>query len=185
MRALALCGSLRAESVNLALLHALADAAPASAQLQIFTGLHSLPLFNPDNEDQDILALSAFRQALWAADAVVIACPEYAHGIPGAFKNALDWVVGSAEFDQKPTLLLCGMSRSVHAPQHLAEVLRTMGAVVLGPYSAGLPSRLPEAVAALQTPDQKVTLRGWWQELAEAARPASFPKACLNAVTPL
>ncbi|GAA5503097.1 hypothetical protein Dxin01_02846 [Deinococcus xinjiangensis] len=165
MKVLALCGSLRAESVNLALLQTLTEINP---NVKVFDGLRDLPLFNPDNEAQENAAVTAFRLALREADAVAIACPEYAHGIVGAFKNALDWVVGSAEFDQKPTLLLSALSRSAHAPAQLAEVLKTMGAVVVGPYSAGLPSRVAEAKAALTTPEAQGKLRGWLQHLAES-----------------
>lgn len=166
LKVLALCGSLRAESVNLALLRALAGAAPDGVQVQFFDGLRHLPLFNPDEEDAAHAAVTKFRAALREADVVVIACPEYAHGIPGAFKNALDWVVGSAEFDQKPTLLLAASARGQHAPAQLAEVLRTMGAVLIGLHSAGLPGRLPEAKAALQLPEAQERLAGWWAVLA-------------------
>lgn len=164
MNALALCGSLRAESVNLALLRAFANAAPPHVRVQMFDGLRDLPLFNPDKEETKNAAVTAFQMALQNADAVVIACPEYAHGIPGAFKNALDWVVGTNEFDGKPTLLLCASARPQHAPAQLAEVVRTMGGQVTGPYSAGLPSRLPEAEAALRTPEAEARLAAWWAE---------------------
>ncbi|WP_245619289.1 NADPH-dependent FMN reductase [Deinococcus marmoris] len=76
-------------------------------------------------------AVSALRAALNTADAVLIACPEYAHGLPGAFKNALDWVVGSGELSGKPVLALNTSARSIHAPAQLTEVLRTMDARVL------------------------------------------------------
>lgn len=159
MNLLTLSGSLRRDSANTALLQALADVAPASFEVRHFDGLRDLPLFNPDTEEQQNAAVSAFRVALAWADGVAISSPEYAHGIPGAFKNALDWVVGSAEFDGLPTLLLCASARPQHAPAHLAEVLRTMGAKVCGPHALDLPRGLAEAQTALRDEEKRGQLR--------------------------
>ncbi|MHA0038861.1 NADPH-dependent FMN reductase [Deinococcus sp. PESE-13] len=159
MKLLALSGSLRADSVNTALLRALAEAAPAGVRVELFDGLRDLPLFNPDDEERENAAVTAWRAVLRGADAVVISSPEYAHGIPGAFKNALDWVVGSAEFDGKPTLLLGASARPQHAPTQLAEVLRTMGARVQGPHLLDLPGNVAAAQAALRTPARQAEAR--------------------------
>lgn len=167
MRIVALSGSLRQFSVNTALLQALAQSAPAGIQIEVFSGLRTLPPFNPDLEEQDVEAVTAFRRALAQAEAVVVSCPEYAHGLPGAFKNALDWVVGSAEFDGKPTLVLCASARSDYAPAQVAEVLRTMGAEVSGPVKLDLPRDFAQAQAVLAQPDLKpqlAALASWLNE---------------------
>jgi chromate reductase len=66
-----------------------------------------------------------------AADALLISTPEYAHGLPGSLKNALDWLVGSHEFPGIPFGLVSTSSRSVHAPAQLLDVVRTMSAVIV------------------------------------------------------
>jgi len=132
-RVLCLSGSLRRISSNRAALEAAQQLASASLELQLYDGLGSLPLFNHD-DDRDPLPASvlALREAVGRADALLVACPEYAHGVPGAFKNLLDWLVGSLEFPGKPVLLLNTAARgSYHAQEALAEILRTMSAELL------------------------------------------------------
>lgn len=75
--------------------------------------------------------VAEFREQIIAADALLIASPEYAHGVPGALKNALDWMVGNDSFVDKPVGVLGISPRSVHAHDALREVLRTMSAQVV------------------------------------------------------
>lgn len=134
-RVLCLCGSLRRVSANRAALEAARELAPAPLQLELYGGMVGLPLFNPDVE-MGVLPepVRALREAVGAADALLIACPEYAHGVPGAFKNLLDWLVGALEFPGKPVLLLNTSARaSHHAQDALLEVLKTMSARLLAP----------------------------------------------------
>ncbi len=142
---LCLCGSLRRISSNRAALEAARQLAPASLELTLYDGLAALPLFNPDDERDPLPpAVLALREAVGRADALLIACPEYAHGVPGAFKNLLDWLVGSLEFPGKPVLLLNASARgSHHAQQALAEILRTMSAELLS--TQAMPVALPGA----------------------------------------
>lgn len=144
-RVLCLCGSLRRISSNRAALEAARQLAPASLELALYDGLAALPLFNPDDERDPLPpAVLALREAVGRADALLIACPEYAHGVPGAFKNLLDWLVGSLEFPGKPVLLLNASARgSHHAQQALAEILRTMSAELLSTQT--MPVALPGA----------------------------------------
>ena len=160
MRILALCGSLRRESVHRLLLGALAQAAPPSAEFEFFDGLHALPHFNPDDEEAAQAVVIPFQRAIAEADVVIVACPEYAHGIPGAFKNALDHIVNTTVFDGKPTLLLCASARSGYAPAQLAEVLRTLGAALSGPVVVELPLNPAGAQAALHTPTKQSEIKG-------------------------
>ena len=98
----AVSGSLREASVNAAALRAAAGAAARDGiELRIDTRLAQLPLFNPDLESDPPSVVVELRAALAHADAVLLAVPEYAFGIPGAFKNALDWTVGSGSLDGK------------------------------------------------------------------------------------
>lgn len=91
MRLLGVSGSLRAASYNTALLRAAQALAPDGVSIKIF-GLHDLPLFNQDVEDQgDPPAVSAWKEAVRDADALLLACPEYNGGVTGVLKNAIDW----------------------------------------------------------------------------------------------
>lgn len=144
-RVLCLCGSLRRVSSNRAALEAARQLAPASLELAMYDGLAALPLFSPDDEREPLPAsVLALRVAVGQADALLVACPEYAHGVPGAFKNLLDWLVGSLEFPGKPVLLLNASARgSYHAQEALAEILRTMAAELLT--TQPMPVALPGA----------------------------------------
>jgi NAD(P)H-dependent FMN reductase len=106
VRILAVSGSLRTASSNTALLRAAARLAPEGVEVILYEGLASLPHFNPDLDDLDAgtapPAVMDFRSRLDASDGVLISSPEYAHGVPGALKNAIDWVVSSGEIYEKP-----------------------------------------------------------------------------------
>lgn len=131
-RLLAISGSLRAQSTNTELLRAAALSAPAGVTVILYDGLATLPHFNPDVEDDALPdTVVALRRALAAADAVIISTPEYAHGLPGALKNALDWLVGGPEMVGKRVALWHASTWSTFAPAQLAEILRTMSAAVI------------------------------------------------------
>jgi chromate reductase len=140
IRLLTICGSLRAHSSNAALLDALTRLAPPNIEFTVYDGLATLPLFNPDLDIEPApLPVRALRDAIVAADAVIVSSPEYAHGVPGALKNALDWLVSGVEIYGKPIALLNPSPRSVHAHQQLAETLRTMGAALIDTACVSLP----------------------------------------------
>ncbi|MBD8900293.1 NADPH-dependent FMN reductase [Rhodanobacter sp. DHG33] len=149
-RVLCLCGSLRRVSSNRAALEAARQLAPAPLDLAMYEGLAALPPFNPDDECDPLpVPVLALREAVGQADALLVACPEYAHGVPGAFKNLLDWLVGSLEFPGKPVLLLNASARgSHHAQEALAEILRTMSAEVLT--TQPMPVALPGAGCTME-----------------------------------
>jgi len=128
MNILAISGSLRAASINTALLRATARLAPPGMRIEQASGLSDLPLFNPDIEASDPAPVAALRARIVAADAVLIASPEYAHGITGVLKNALDWMVGSEAFIAKPIALFNASPRATHAQAALREVLNVMSA---------------------------------------------------------
>jgi len=141
LRVLCLSGSLRRRSGNTALLQAAARLAPVELHLTVYDGLSSLPLFNPDDEMEALPAsAAALRRFVGESDALLIACPEYAHGVPGPFKNLLDWLVGSLEFPDKPVVLWNASARgSHHAQDALREILRTMSARLLESPSVTVP----------------------------------------------
>lgn len=131
MNILALCGSLRAASLNAALLRTTARLAPPEIRFSLFEGMAELPLFNPDLDAQAPPAVQRLRDAVAAADALLIASPEYAHGVTGVIKNALDWLVSQEAFIHKPVAVLNASPRAHHADAALRETLKTMSALIV------------------------------------------------------
>jgi chromate reductase, NAD(P)H dehydrogenase (quinone) len=132
VRVLAISGSLRRASSNTALVGAVARLVPDTVNVSIYGELEALPPFNPDCDgDSAPAAVTRFRAALQACDAVLISSPEYAHGVPGVLKNALDWVVGSGELVNKPVALINASGRAKHAWASLVETLTVMSARVI------------------------------------------------------
>src|SRR5262245_31330281 len=92
IRVLAISGSLRRASSNSALVDAATILAPVGVDVSVFRGLAAIPPFNPDlDADDPPAAVVELRDALDASDALLISSPEYAHGVSGVLKNALDW----------------------------------------------------------------------------------------------
>jgi len=171
-RVLCLCGSLRRVSANRAALEAAQRLAPPAIELELYGGLGALPLFNPDDDIEPLPPpVLALREAVGRADALLIACPEYAHGVPGPFKNLLDWLVGSLEFPGKPVLLLNTAARgSYHAQEVLAEILVTMSAQLLAsqPVLVALPGAGCSAERVLASTERCAELRAALDVLVEA-----------------
>jgi NAD(P)H-dependent FMN reductase len=139
---LAISGSLRAVSSNGAVLDAAAALAPPDVVVTRYEGLADLPAFNPDLDVEGAEpppAVAAWRAAVAAADALVICSPEYAHGVPGALKNALDWLVSGPDVPGKPVAVVNATTRARIAHASLIETLTTMSAVVVEAASIALP----------------------------------------------
>ena len=139
LQVLALCGSLRKASLNAALLRAAARIAAPDADIEVADWLGRLPLFNPDLEAESPLAVQALHLAVAHADAILVATPEYAHGVSGTIKNALDWLVSFEPFIHKPVAVINASPRAHHADDALRETLRTMSAGLVGERSFALP----------------------------------------------
>ena len=133
MKIMAISGSLRAGSSNAWLLKGAARLVPAHVDVALDEGLGHLPHFNPDLDDEKSPdAVRAWRQKLRAHAGFIISAPEYAHGVPGALKDALDWLVSSGELVDKPVLLITASpSAAEFAHAQLTEILSTMSARVL------------------------------------------------------
>ena len=142
MRVLAISGSLRKGSSNTAALEALARLAPEDVRVLVYQDLVRLPPYNPDDDVEDTPKpemVEALRAMVAACDAIVIAAPEYAHGVPGVLKNALDWLVASETFAGKRTILINASPRAYHAQANLREILATMAARLLADAFITLP----------------------------------------------
>jgi len=143
MRLLAICGSLRAASSNRSALEAARRLAPAGVEVVLYDSLGSLPHFNPDLDTEQAPStpppVAALRRLVGECDGLLISSPEYAHGVAGSLKNALDWLVSCAEFPGKPVALINTAPRATHAQAALAETLRTMSARLVDAACVALP----------------------------------------------
>lgn len=160
MRLYAISGSLRATSSNVALLKAMQAATPSGTSVDLCDCLSQLPIFNPDLEGEHTpTSVTAFAAQIAAADGLIIACPEYAHGIPGGLKNALDWLVSRAEIPFKPVMLVRASHRNVLSHAALQEVLRTMSVRLMpGPeLSVPLLGKAPEEITSILRSDVLIT----------------------------
>jgi NAD(P)H-dependent FMN reductase len=134
IRIIAISGSLRAGSSNTVLLRAARTIAPDGMTVALYDGIDRLPFFNPDLDGDEVpAAVESFRAELRAAHGLLICSPEYAHGVPGVLKNALDWLVGSTqgEIVDKPVALINASPIATHAQASLVETLRMMSARVV------------------------------------------------------
>ena len=126
---LAISGSTRLQSTNHTLINIIATMYAGKAEITHFDGLSRLPHFNPDDDnDTPPPAVTAFRDRLRAAEGILICTPEYAMGVPGSLKNALDWVVSSMEMSKKPVALITASSMGELAHQSLTGTLRVIEA---------------------------------------------------------
>ena len=144
MKILGISGSLKAASVNTAILRAMEAISSADCGFTIWAGLGGLPHFSPDIDfDQSPEAVISYRTLLRDSDAVVICTPEYAFGMPGVLKNALDWAVSSGEYDEKPVATISASpltSGGEKALTWLKQTLTALGAYQVEGASLSIPA---------------------------------------------
>jgi chromate reductase, NAD(P)H dehydrogenase (quinone) len=129
MRILAISGSLRRASSNNTLLEAAQTLAPPGVRIDRHPGLDALPFFNPDlDADAPPAPVLELRREIDQSAALLICSPEYARGIAGVMKNALDWLVSCSEFPDKPVAVFNASQRATHADAQLKLTLTTMSA---------------------------------------------------------
>lgn len=122
---MAIPGSIKASSVNLKLIKAIQDLTIDSFEISVFGKLAEIPHFNPDLDTEiPPTGVTVFRNSLREADGVLICTPEYAMGVPGVLKNAIDWTVSSMEFSKKPLALITASSMGQKAHSSLLDTLR-------------------------------------------------------------
>jgi len=127
-------------SSNTALLRVAAQVAPDGVNVTLYDGIGTLPHFNPDDDvDTPPPTVLALRAAIGAADGLLFCSPEYAHGVPGSLKNALDWLVSSVEFPFKPVALINASPLATHAQASLVDTLGMMNARIVHEACATIP----------------------------------------------
>lgn len=146
LRFLGIAGSLRAASYNRGLIRAAIDVAPAGTSV-VHYDLAAIPMFNADVEASgDPPPVAEFRRAIAAADALLIATPEYNHCVPGVLKNAIDWASRPARgsvLTGKPVAIMgasTGLGGTARAQAHLRDGLA---------YTNGFVLPLPEVLVGL------------------------------------
>jgi len=139
MQILAISGSLRAASTNTVLLNAAATLAPENLRVIVYPSLADLPHFNPDLDSDAPKAVKDFRSQLAKSAGVIISSPEYAHGVPGVLKNALDWLVASGELYEKPVALFSASPRATFAQASLTLTLSVMSVRLIEEASVVVP----------------------------------------------
>jgi chromate reductase len=134
---LGIAGSLRAGSLNLQLLRLAAEELPEGAELDVYDALADIPAYDQDLDDLVPDAVADLKAAIAAADAVLVATPEYNGSVPGFLKNALDWVsrpIAESPMRGKPVAVIGaspGQFGAVWAQRELEKVLGVMGARVV------------------------------------------------------
>ena len=123
---LGFAGSLRKDSYNKSILRAALDLLPEAVELEIFD-LEGIPLYNQDLENHPAERVKEFKAKIRAADAILIATPEYNYSIPGVLKNAIDCAsrpYGDNAFQHKPVAIMgasVGMMGTARAQYHLRQ----------------------------------------------------------------
>jgi NAD(P)H-dependent FMN reductase len=178
-RILALSGSLRSSSSSTALLHAVAALAPEGVEVEVFDGLGDLPFFDPDldldpHDYRAPQAVLKLRDGIARAEGLIFCTPEYAFGMPGVLKNALDWVVSMGVIEGKPVVALAASPSNTggdKAHQGLLWVLTALGTRILREVSCPLP-RIRNKLSAtgeFTDPATAAAMRAALDALIEAA----------------
>lgn len=153
----AVSGSLRKNSSNTSILHTIKSVAPAGIEFIIYDNLGGLPHFNPDLDQEENLPseVKELRGMLNRSSAILISTPEYAHGLPGSLKNALDWLVSTVVLENKPCgIIMSSASDGTFARDSLTEILRTMNVQV--------PEHLSVSVSGMSVKNDDPKI---WQDL--------------------
>jgi len=172
MRILVVVGSLQQRSSNRALAQVFARIAPPGTDVVQSARLDALPYYDADRDGTPALPpVATWRQEIAAADGVVFVSPEYGHGMPGAVKNALDWIVGSGEFSGKPCVATCaapGKGRGLLGLASLVATLRAIEARVIASDPIVVPRSAFAADSAIADPAVDAAVRDLLGRLAQA-----------------
>jgi len=129
-KVLGISGSTRANSTNRQYILAFAEIAKETMDVELFEDIAGLPAFNPDLDNESVPdVVTSFRKKIRGVDGVLICTPEYAMGIPGSLKNAIDWTVSSCEFSHKPVALITASTSGSKGHKALIDVLNVIEAI--------------------------------------------------------
>ena len=171
MRITSLCGSSGAASANQAALTVAAEWISMSGVTEPMTAvaLDGIPTFHPELVDDPPPPVAEMRLLLEGADGVMIAAPEYAGGLAGSTKNALDWLVGSASIYHRPIAVLsAGTSGGVFAIEQLVRTLSWQGALVVATLGISAPRTKTNPDGRFVDPSTLDAIRQWADALVDA-----------------
>src|SRR6185312_7778426 len=124
-KVLAISGSTREKSINQCFIEAIRNLSSNKFSVTIFSGLSDIPYFNPDLDNENPpTQVKEFRRQLQEADGILICTPEYAMGVPGTLKNAIDWSISTCNFSHKPVALVTASLSGEKAHQSLLGTLK-------------------------------------------------------------
>ena len=128
IKVLAVSGSLRSTSSNTTLVRWIQTLLPANIEYTVYDALKEIPPF--DDSGEGPVPVTQWKQCVEEADGVLICSPEYAFGVPGVLKNALDWAVSSTVFSNKPVALITAASSGEKAHAAMLHTLTAIGTLV-------------------------------------------------------
>jgi chromate reductase, NAD(P)H dehydrogenase (quinone) len=128
IKILAIPGSLREKSSSNVIMYAAKHLLPENVEIDFYNGISTLPHF--DDSDKTPESITNLRKKLAEADGILICTPEYAFGVPGSLKNALDWTVGSGELTNKPVAVVTAASGGDKAHAALLLILSALSSNV-------------------------------------------------------
>ncbi len=170
MRIVSLCGSFGSVSANQAALDVASDWLRVREVSLATVALAEIPAFNPELVDDPPPSVAEMRLQMHGADGVMIAAPEYAGGVAGSTKNALDWLVGSASIHHRPIAVLsAGTSGGVFAIEQLVRTLSWQGALVVATLGISAPRTKSNPDGRFVDPPTIEAIQRWAGTLIEAA----------------
>jgi 2-hydroxychromene-2-carboxylate isomerase/NAD(P)H-dependent FMN reductase len=172
MQILGVSGSLKLGSHNHALLEMASAAAPPGARVEVFEGLRELPPFDPDADPDDIVAVTRWRDALRASDAVLFASPEYGFSLPGTLKNAIDWTIGTGELERK----FVALTASANVPGRGRRGLEALRGALLAPSA-----RIVAARPLVRGPDLAAGVAALVGAIVRAVERGDAGRPCIEA----
>ena len=182
-----MCGSLGHESVNRMALFRATERLSSQGIVVTDVPLSGVPIFDPSLVDDPPSEVDRMQQLLEAADGVILAAPEYAGGLAGGMKNALDWLVGSSSLYRRPIVVLsAGTTGGEFAIEQLVRTLSWQGALTVGTLGISAPlTKLRQGVGFVDEP----TLQAieWWADELVAAMsmgPAALLQRVAEVVAP-
>jgi NAD(P)H-dependent FMN reductase len=181
-------GSLGAGSANAAAL-AVADRALAAAGVDVVPigGLEAIPPFRPDRADDPGDAVASYREAVEAAAGLLVAAPEYAGGLAGVAKNALDWLVGSGSLYHRPIAVLsAGTTGGTFAVEQLVRTISWQGGLVVATLGIEAPRTKQDASGAFSDAATVAAIEAWAATVVAAVQepPAARLERVAAVVTP-
>jgi len=126
IKILGISGSLRPDSSNAVVLKVIEKLLPENVHFSLYDGISQLPHF--DGSENVGNEVANWRKALQETDGIIICTPEYAFGVPGALKNALDWTVYTGDFVNKPLALITASSQGDKAHASFKQIFKALSA---------------------------------------------------------